>query len=115
MSVRRKGVSSTTMNMRNLIVMMTFTKMRMNFPATTMRRIRMKLTTDEDVRIVERFVVKVQAMREAQRNWLRFRGSVMKAHALQMEKEVDQQLEAWEMERVMEEARREHPELFPAK
>jgi hypothetical protein len=75
----------------------------------------MKITTDEDVKAVEQFVVKVQAMREAQKNYFRFRDAMMMGHARKMEMEVDQQLGMWEMERVREEAREQHPELFSGK
>jgi hypothetical protein len=72
----------------------------------------MKIMTDRDVRAVEQFVDKVQAMRKAQKNWFRYRDSMMMLHARKMETEVDQQLEVWEMDRIREEARELHPELF---
>jgi hypothetical protein len=73
----------------------------------------MTFHSDEDIRAVKRFAAKVQAMREAQKNYFRFRDGMMKAHAVLLEQEVDQQLEAWEMERAREEAREKYPELFP--
>jgi hypothetical protein len=73
----------------------------------------MTMKTDEDVKAVERFIGKVQAMREAQKDFFRFRDGVIKAHSIQLEREVDRQLDAWEIERVREDAREQHPELFP--
>jgi hypothetical protein len=52
-------------------------------------------------------------MRKAQANYFRTRDGVMKAHALLLEREVDQQLEIWEMEQAREEVREKYPELFP--
>jgi energy-converting hydrogenase A subunit M len=62
---------------------------------------------------VERFIVSVGAMRKAQKSSFRYRDGVMKAHAMQLEQEVDRQLDAWERERVSAEMREQHPELFP--
>jgi hypothetical protein len=74
----------------------------------------MKMMTDEDVRAAERFIAKVQAMREAQKNYFHTRDGMSKAHAMMLEREVDYQLDAWEMERVRAEGRQKYPELFPA-
>lgn len=92
----------------------------MNPPILTMMMtltggIRMKIETVEDVRTAERFADMVRAMREAQRNCYRLRDPVMAAHAREMERDVDRQLDLWEWERVREEAREKHPELFPGK
>ena len=76
--------------------------------------IRMKIETGEDVRTAERFADMVRAMREAQKNCYRLRDPVMAAHAREMERDVDRQLDLWEWERIREEAREQHPELFPA-
>jgi hypothetical protein len=51
-------------------------------------------------------------MREAQKNYFRFRDGAMKAHAMLLEREVDQQLALWEMERIREETPEQHSELF---
>jgi hypothetical protein len=75
----------------------------------------MKITTDGDARDAERFVATVRAMREAQKNYFRVRDGVMLTHARQMERDVDRQLDRWEMERVRKEAREQHPELFSGK
>jgi hypothetical protein len=75
----------------------------------------MKIATDGDARDAERFVAMVRAMREAQKNCFRVRDAVMLAHARQMERDVDRQLDLWERERVRKEMREQHPELFPGK
>jgi hypothetical protein len=75
----------------------------------------MKITTDEDVKTVEHFIGKVRSMREAQKNFFRFRDGVMMAHARLVEREVDRQLDLWDWEQAKEEAREQHPELFPVK
>jgi hypothetical protein len=51
-------------------------------------------------------------MREAQKNYFRSRDGTMKAHAMLLEREVDQQLALWEMERVRAETPEQYPELF---
>jgi hypothetical protein len=61
------------------------------------------------------FIALVQAMRAAQKDYFRFRDGVMKAHAVELEREVDQMLDAWETDRIREEARVTHPELFLGK
>jgi hypothetical protein len=73
----------------------------------------MKIRTVETAREAEAFIEKVRAMRDAQKNYFRFRDAVMLAHARQMERDVDRQLELWEWERLREEAGKHHPELFP--
>jgi hypothetical protein len=73
----------------------------------------MTFRSDEDVRAVKVFVAKVKAMREAQKSYFRSRDGMMKAHAMTLEREVDQQLYQWELERVRDEAWEQTPELFP--
>jgi hypothetical protein len=73
----------------------------------------MTFRSDEDVRAVKVFVSKVKAMREAQKNYFRSRDGMMKAHAMTLEREVDQQLYQWDLERIRDEEREMEPELFP--
>jgi hypothetical protein len=58
------------------------------------------------------FIDLVRNMRSAQREFYRTRDRVILAHARQLEREVDKQLEAWKLERTWEEARQQQPELF---
>jgi hypothetical protein len=74
----------------------------------------MIIHSDEHVKAAERFIDLVKRMRDAQREWFRLRDRMMLVHAKMMEQEVDQQLEEWGIERAREEAKAQHPELFPA-
>jgi hypothetical protein len=74
----------------------------------------MKMTTEEDVREVREFIALVRRMREAQKNFFRFRDGMTMAHAKRLEEEVDKLLASWGSVRTWKEAREQHPELFPA-
>jgi hypothetical protein len=58
------------------------------------------------------FIRSVSNMREAQRNYFRTRDRTALLHAKEMEKEVDEQIDAWKMDACWRNVREEQPELF---
>ena len=58
------------------------------------------------------FIELVRKMREVQREYFRIKDRVLLAQAKRLEREVDEQLEAWEMADAWKKARETNPELF---
>ena len=73
----------------------------------------MTIKTEADIREAGEFIGLVRRMRKAQKDFFQFRDGMRKAHARRLEQEVDEQLESWGSVRTWEEAREQHPELFP--
>jgi hypothetical protein len=60
------------------------------------------------------FFEQVRKMRNARKEFYRTRDRALLAHAKQLEREADIQLDAWQQERIRAEAQKTRPELFPA-
>jgi hypothetical protein len=69
-----------------------------------------KIKTEEDAHAAEVLLDTVRRMRGAQKHYFSVRGYSELQQAKALEKEVDEQLDYWEVRELME----KQPELFPA-